>query len=94
MLTEAITVILVAMAGFNHYAKLRRILDFEPDGWYIRRIDEPTAAQNFRGETIYFKHYYRLFSADGAQIKFGKFQQLDRLAAALGVDALDLPLID
>jgi hypothetical protein len=79
---------------FNHYAKLKRILDAEPDDWYIRRIDEPTTATNFKGERIRFGHYYRLFSASGTQIKFGKFQQLERLAHALGVDAAELPVID
>ena len=38
------------MPGFSHYAKLRRLLDSEPPGWYIVRIDEPTSATNFRGE--------------------------------------------
>lgn len=79
---------------FNHYAKLKRILDTEPEGWYIRRIDEPTTATNFKNEKVRFDHYYRLYSADGAQIKYGKFQQLERLARALDVDATDLPVID
>ena len=79
---------------FNHYAKLKRILDTEPEGWYIRRIDEPTTATNFKNENVHFDHYYRLYSVDGAQIKFGKFQQLERLARALGVDAAELPVIN
>jgi hypothetical protein len=81
------------MAGFNHYAKLKRILEAEPSGWYIRRIDEPTTAQTFRGEIRHFDHYYRLYSAGGDPIKYGKFQQLDRLAAALGVPVEALPLL-
>lgn len=82
------------MAGFNHYAKLKRIIDAEPSGWYILRIDEKTTATTFRGETRHFDHYYRLYRADGTQIKYGKFQQLDLLAQALRIDPLDLPLIE
>jgi hypothetical protein len=78
---------------FNHYAKLKRLIDNERDGWYIRRIDEPTTATNFRGEKVSFDHYYRLYSADGTLIKYGKFQQLDRLARALDIDSADLPVI-
>lgn len=78
---------------FNHYAKLKRLIELEPPGWYIVRIDEPTTAQSFRGETRHFDHYYRLYSADGTPIKYGKFQQLDRLASVLGVEATDLPLM-
>lgn len=79
--------------AFNHYAKLKRILDTEPVGWYIRRIDEPTTAQTFRGELRHFDHYYRLYHAGGTAIKYGKFQQLDRLATALGVPTDELPLV-
>jgi hypothetical protein len=82
------------MAGFNHYAKLKRILDAEPPGWYIRRINEPTTATNFKGEKVTSDHYYRLCRTDGTSIKYGKFQQLPRLAQALGIDAADLPVID
>ena len=81
------------MAGFNHYAKLKRILASEPAGWYIMRIDEPTTAKTFRGELRHFDYYYRLYRVDGTQIKYGKFQQLDLLAQALGRDPLDLPLL-
>jgi len=79
---------------FNHYAKLKRILADEPQGWYIRRIDEPTIATNFKNEKVYFDHYYRLYSADDIQIKYGKFQQIDRLAQALSLDPTNLPVID
>ena len=82
------------MAGFNHYAKLKRILDDELEGWYIRRIDKPTKATNLRGETTYFEHYYRLYHADDTDIKYGKFQQIERLARALGVDYAELPIVD
>lgn len=82
------------MAGFNHYAKLKRILDAEPSGWYIKLIPEPTKATNFKGETVKFDHYYRLYSATGAPIKYGKFQQLTRLAQALNIRPEELPVIN
>ena len=78
--------------AFNHYAKMKQILDTEPSGWYILRIDEPTSAKNFKGETIEFPHYYRIYSIDDTPIKFCKFQQIDRLAQALGVPAEALPI--
>lgn len=79
--------------AFNHYAKIKRILVEEVPGWYIQRIDEPTSAQNFKGETRHFDHYYRIYRADGTAIKYCKFQQLDRLASALGVQEAELPLV-
>lgn len=74
---------------FNHYAKLKRLLADYP-GWYIVQINEPTSARNFKGELRQFDYYYRLYTADGTPIKFGKFQQLDLLAKTLSVppDAL------
>lgn len=80
------------MPGFNHYAKLKRILNTEPAGWYILRIDEPTTATNFKGEKVTFDHYYRLYHANGTPIHYGKFQQLPRLAQALGTQEENLPL--
>lgn len=82
------------MPGFNHYTKLKRLLDAEAPGWYIVRINEPTTATNFKGEKVTFDHYYRLYSADGTAIKYGKFQQLARLAAALNIPEEALPVID
>ncbi|MGB4966747.1 MAG: hypothetical protein WBO35_00945 [Candidatus Saccharimonadales bacterium] len=79
--------------AFNHYAKLKRLLADEKSGWYVRRIEEPTTAKTFRGELRHFNHYYRLYRADGTPIKYGKFQQLDRLASALGTSVENLPLI-
>ena len=79
--------------AFNHYAKIKRILDEQPDGWFIRRIDEPTEAKNFKGETIRYGHYYRIYSADGQPIKYCKFQKIDKLASMLGRDASDLPVL-
>lgn len=81
------------MPGFNHYAKLKRILDEQPPGWYIVLIDQPTTATNFRGEVVRFDHYYRLYGADGMPIKYGKFQQLSRLAQVLGMPVEALPTI-
>ena len=79
--------------AFNHYAKIKRILDEQPDGWYIRRIDEPTEAKNFKGETVRYDHYYRIYSVDGQPIKYCKFQKIDKLASVLARDAADLPVI-
>lgn len=78
---------------FNHYAKIKRILEQQPAGWIIRRIDEPTKAKNFKGETIEFAHYYRIYDAANQPIKYCKFQQLDRLAKILETPVEDLPLI-
>lgn len=82
-----------AMA-FNHYAKIRRILEQRPEGWVIRRIDKPTSAKNFKGETIYFAHYYRIYTLDGVPIPYCKFQQIDRLAHILELPVEALPIID
>jgi len=79
--------------AFNHYAKIKRILDQQPSGWYIKRIDSPTMAKNFRGETVYFEHYYRIYNASGAPIKYCKFQQIERLAKALNTTAENLPVV-
>ena len=80
--------------AFNHYAKLKRIIANEPAGWYIRRIDEPTRAKNFRGEVVEYGHYYRLYNCVSEPIAYGKFQKIDKLAQTLGVSAEDLPIID
>lgn len=79
--------------AFNHYAKLKRILAEQPEGWYILRIDQPTSAKNFRGELVSYDHYYRLYTKDGAAIQYGKFQKIDKLASVLGVEAVDLPVL-
>lgn len=82
------------MPGFNHYAKLSRILADQPPGWYIKRIDQPTKSTNFKGEIVAYDHYYRLYNAMNQPIKYGKFQKIDKLASVLKVDVPDLPLID
>lgn len=80
--------------AFNHYAKLKRLLEAESPTWVIRRIDEPTSVKNFRGEVVRFEHYYRLYRADGSAIKYGKFQQIERLAKALNKEIEDLPIVN
>lgn len=78
---------------FNHYAKIKRVLELEPDGWTIRRIDEPTSAKNFKGETVNFTHYYRIYDRGGQPIKYCKFQQINRLAKILEVPVEALPVV-
>lgn len=79
--------------AFNHYAKIKRILEVQPSGWVIKRIDEATTAQNFKGEKIKFDHYYRIYDAQGSPIKYCKFQQIERLAKVLNVSVESLPVI-
>jgi len=79
---------------FNHYAKIKRILEVEPAGWVIKRIDTPTTAKNFKGEVITFTHYYRIYSSKGEPIKYCKFQQVERLAAIVNVPVEALPIIE
>lgn len=80
--------------SFNHYAKIKRILEQQPPSWHIKRIDEPTSAKMFNGETKTYEHYYRIYDENGMPIKYCKFQQLDRLSSALKIPAQDLPIID
>ena len=80
--------------AFNHYAKLKRIIELQSPGWYIKRIDRPTTAKSFRGELRHFDHYYRLYDFEGHEIPYGKFQQIDRLAAVLGVRVDELVVIE
>lgn len=75
---------------FNHYAKIKRILDGRPPGWFIRRIDEPTSSKSFKGETRYFDHYYRIYDLDGTPIPYCKFQQIDLFAKIMNVDVNDI----
>lgn len=80
--------------AFNHYAKIKRILEQQPPGWVIRKINRPTQAQNFKGETVSFPHYYRIYSADNTPIKYCKFQQIERLAQILNTPVEALPVVD
>jgi len=79
--------------AFNHYAKIKRILSQQPHGWYIKRINEPTSAKNFKNETVKFPHYYRIYSVDNQPVKYCKFQQVELLARTLNVPAEALPII-
>jgi hypothetical protein len=79
---------------FNHYARIKRILDEQPPGWIIRRINEPTTAKNFRGETVSFTHYYRIYNSHDEPIKYCKFQQIERLASILDLPFEALPIVD
>lgn len=72
---------------------MKRILESEPAGWYILRIDESTVAKNFKGENIHYDHYYRIFSGSDKPIPYCKFQKIDKLAQILGVDASVLPVV-
>lgn len=80
--------------AFNHYAKMKRILDELPNGWYVKRIDEPTTAKNFRGESVSYDHYYRVYTQDGQPVKYCKFQKLDKLASVLKIEVEDIPIVD
>lgn len=79
--------------AFNHYAKIKRILAEESPDWYIRRIDQPTTALNFKGETVSYDHYYRIYRSDGTVIKFCKFQKIDKLAQILNIPVEALPVV-
>ena len=79
--------------AFNHYAKIKRILEQEKDGWIIRQIAKPTSAKNFKGETVHFPHYYRIYDKNGVPIKYCKFQQIELLARTLGVPVEALPIV-
>ena len=79
--------------AFNHYAKLKRILDDQPPGWIIKQIDEPTKSLSFKGEVREFDHYYRIYDAADQPIKYCKFQQIERLAAVLKLPVEALPIL-
>lgn len=80
--------------AFNHYAKIKSILKSQPDGWVIKRINQPTSAKNFQGETVNFPYYYRIYDRHDLPIKYCKFQQIDRLARALNLPVESLPVVD
>lgn len=79
--------------AFNHYAKIKRILESHAD-WYVVRIDQPTSAQKFNGETVHFDHYYRVYSAEGKPIKYCKFQQIARFAAVMNVPVEAIAIVE
>ncbi|MGH7217894.1 MAG: hypothetical protein ACREGE_00395 [Candidatus Microsaccharimonas sp.] len=80
--------------AFNHYAKMKRILDQEPAGWTIHKINQPTSAKNFKGETVQYPYYYRIYDANDVPIKYCKFQKIELLAAVLKVPVEALPVIE
>ena len=80
--------------SFNHYAKIKRILETYPDDWYIKRIDKDTSVKNFKGELIQFSHYYRIFDNKNEPIKYCKFQQIERLAKILNIPVEDLSTVN
>lgn len=80
--------------AFNHYAKIKRILDDQPSGWVIKRINLETTSKNFKGETVTFPHYYRIYDYLDQPIKYCKFQQIERLASALKLPVEALPIIE
>ena len=79
---------------FNHYAKMKTILSTEAPGWYIRRINEPTSAKTFKGETKHYSHYYRIYNNQDQPIKYCKFQQIERLASVLNLPVAALPVVE
>lgn len=80
--------------AFNHYAKIKRIIDEQPTGWVIKTINEPTSASKFNGEKVIYPYYYRIFDNNNQPIKYCKFQQIERLARILDVNVEDLPIIE
>lgn len=80
--------------AFNHYAKIKHILEQQQPGWYIKRINEPTMAKTFSGEIKKYEYYYRIYDHQDTQIKYCKFQQIERLAKALQLHVSDLPILD
>ncbi len=78
--------------AFNHYAKVANIYLQNPT-CYIKVINQPTKTTRFDGGYNYYSHYYRLVDQDGHDIKYGKFQQLDKLAKILKVEIDDLRML-
>ena len=79
--------------AFNHYSKIKRILDQQPTGWYIVRINQPTQAKNFSGENVQFDYYYRIYDTNDQPVKYCKFQQIERLASILNTTVESLPVV-
>jgi hypothetical protein len=78
---------------FNHYAKIKRILETADRGWFIRRIDQPTTAKNFKGESRKFDHYYRIYDANNLPIPYCKFQQIDLFAKIMNLKVEDIEVV-
>lgn len=80
--------------AFNHYAKIKRILDQQEAGWIIHKINQPTSAKNFKGETIEYPYYYRIYDKNNMPIPYCKFQKIELLANILKVPVEALPVIE
>ncbi len=78
---------------FNHYAKIKRILETQDPGWQVYQIDQPTSAKNFKGETRKFDHYYRVYDNNDKPIPYCKFQQLDRFAHVMNLPTQDIIIL-
>lgn len=74
---------------FNHYVRIANLTKVNPN-YRILLISEPTQTKRFNGDYNFYDHYYRLVTAEGKQIKYGKFQQLDKLAQILDIPIEDL----
>ncbi len=81
--------------AFNHYAKLAKIFESNP-GCKIKKVNEPTKTKRFDGTYNTYQYYYRLIDKNNEEIKYGKFQQIDRLAKQLNIsiDQLELLIIE
>lgn len=77
---------------FNHYAKIKKILETADAGWTVKRIDKPTSAKNFKGEMRQFDHYYRVYDKYGVPIPYCKFQQIDLFAEIMKIDVDNIML--
>lgn len=73
---------------------MKQILINKPAGWYIKRINQPTKAKTFSGQTRTFDHYYRVFDKNGNHIPYCKFQQIDRFATIMGIPIDKLVIIN
>jgi len=79
--------------AFNHYAKIKRILETFDDDWVIKIINQPTSAKKFNGEIVKYPYYYRIYDKYDNPIKYCKFQQIELLAKILNKSVEELPTI-
>lgn len=79
--------------AFNHYAKIKRILEPLNGAWIVHRINEPTKAKNFKGEIRQFDHYYRVYDLRGDQIPYCKFQQIELFAKTMNLNVEDIEVV-
>lgn len=79
--------------AFNHYAKIKKILESRDDDWIIKIINQSTSAKKFNGEIVKYDHYYQIYDKHDQPIKFCKFQQIKLLAKILNKSVEELPII-